>query len=169
MSDNCGGQNKNINMILMYLREIHSGCFTEIDHYSYMACNRAFGSIEKSVRATGDIYDFRGYCAAIKESVVERQTVNVMRRQDFFSLDVLQKEITLRRPQAPYGFQDARCFSLKSQFRSGYYVSMGCEGPLGSVRLQKGTTTKNPASFNLTRVIVPQKYDAPRRLKLGKV
>ena len=129
----------------------------------------AFGNIEKSVRATGDIHDFCGYCAAIKASVVERQTVYVMRQQDFFSLDVLQKEITLRRPQAPYGFQDARRFSLKSQFCSGYYASMGYEGPLGSVHLQKGTATKNPASFNQTRVIVPQKYDAPRRLKPGKV
>ena len=39
VSDNCGGQNKNINMILMYLREIHSGRFTEIDHYYLLPGN----------------------------------------------------------------------------------------------------------------------------------
>ena len=74
MSDNSAGQNKNVNLILTYLRELHAGNITEIDHYylvpchSYMACDRAFGNIEKFIRATGDICDFRGYCTAIAAS-----------------------------------------------------------------------------------------------------
>ena len=175
VSDNCGGQNKNINLLLSYLRLIHSGRLANIEHYylvpghSYMACDRAFGNIEKTIRATGDVYDFRGYCLAIGASRVERQKVNVLRMGHFLNFDVLQKEVTVRRPQAPYKFMEARRFSLSSKFRQGYYVGMEYEGPLGTVRLRKGTAIKNPESFNLSRIDLPQKYSAPRLLKPGKV
>ena len=63
-SDNCGGQNKNINIILSYMSVIHSGALKKVDHYylvpghSYMACDRAFGLIEKRIRAKNMIYSF---------------------------------------------------------------------------------------------------------------
>ena len=174
VSDNCGGQNKNINIILMYLREIHSGRLTEIEHYylvpghSYMACDRAFGNIEKAVRVSGDIYDFRGYCSAIRASTVVPQKVTVMRQRDIMNLDVLQESITVRRPKAPYSFIEARKFVIKSTFKSGYFLAMDYDGHLGSVRLQKGTATRN-VTFNLSLVDLPLKYDGIRRLKPGKV
>ena len=51
-SDNCSGQNKNINMVLTCLRNIHSGRFKKIEHsfmvpgHSYLPCDRDFGNIE---------------------------------------------------------------------------------------------------------------------------
>lgn len=68
VTGNCGGQNKNINVILCYLKQIHDGKFKIIEHlflvpdHSYMPCDWAFGNIEKCVRVTGELYDFEGYC-----------------------------------------------------------------------------------------------------------
>ena len=176
VSDNCGGQNKNTNILLTYLREIHSGRLKTIAHYylipghSYMACDRAFGNIEKCIRATGNIYDFKGYCIAIQASQQVRQKVNVMRQSSFLNFEVLQKEVTVRRPKPPYRFMEARRFIVSSRFPEGYYVGMEySNGPLGTVRLRKGTATTNPASFNISQVDIPQKYESPRLLKPGKV
>lgn len=62
VSDNCAGQNKNINLVLMYLRELHSRRLFDIDHvylvpgYSFMECGRSFGNIERKVTNMGVIY-----------------------------------------------------------------------------------------------------------------
>lgn len=175
ISDNCGGQNKNINLILMYLREIHDGRLAEIHHYylipghSYMACDRAFGNIEKQIRTIGDIYDYRGYCLAISSSTVERQKVIAMRQPEFLNFSILQKEVTIRRPSKPYSFLEARHFVLGLAFREGYQLGMDYEAPLGIVRLQKGTANYRASLFNLRNVVLPPKYEAPIQLKPGKV
>lgn len=55
-SDNCGGQNKNTNIVLSYLRLIHSGRFNHIEHYflvsghSYLPCDRDFGYLEGKLK-----------------------------------------------------------------------------------------------------------------------
>lgn len=62
ISDNCGGQNKNINMVFNYLHELHSRRLQFIDHFymipghSYMACDRVFGNIEKRIARYGNIH-----------------------------------------------------------------------------------------------------------------
>lgn len=118
VSDNYG-QNRSINLILMYLRELHVGNTTKIDHYclvpghSYIACNRAIGNTEKSIRATGNICDFLGYCTAIAASTVEQQDVIVMRCNDFLDFNVLQKKVTVWSLHQPYSFQEAHCFSFR--------------------------------------------------------
>ena len=177
VSDNCGGQNKNLNIVLFYMREVHSERLEEVQHYflvpghSYMACDRSFGNIEKTIRATGDIYDFRQYCFAIGASRVEKQKVTIMRLGDFVNVDALQDYVTVRRPRPPYKFQDARRFTVTNKFPQGYFLAMEYDGPGGSVRLRKGTAIRNPESFNLYLSLndLPRKYTSPRRLKPGKV
>ncbi|KAK8375867.1 hypothetical protein O3P69_008544 [Scylla paramamosain] len=52
-SDNCTDQNKNINLVLYYLRLLHARQLFSVDHiylipgHSYMACDHAFGNIEQ--------------------------------------------------------------------------------------------------------------------------
>lgn len=117
-----GGQNKNINMILFYLREIHSKRLQFITHtylmagHSYMACDRAFGNTEKQILRTGDIYDFQGYARAIKLTVVKKYPVIPITHNDFLNIDVLQKQVTTRKPQAPHNFQDARTTNVTCRY-----------------------------------------------------
>lgn len=79
ISDNCGGQNKNINVILRYLYQIHSRRLQYFDHYNlvpgHMACDRAFGVIEKAIRAEGEIYDVDHYCTVIRDAVHKKKIV----------------------------------------------------------------------------------------------
>lgn len=55
-ADNCAGQNKNLNMILMALREVHSARLFRVElallvsGHSYLPCDRSFGVLEKAIR-----------------------------------------------------------------------------------------------------------------------
>ena len=160
----------------MYLREIHAHRFKEINHYylisghSYNACDRAFGNVEKSVRTMGNIYDFKGYCMAIKCATTAEPKVTVMKQDHFYDLKLLQGSITHRTPPKPLSFMDARRFCLKSQYRWGYFLSMNLDDPLTAVALQKGrATTKNPLAFNLANVSLYVKYSEARELKPDKI
>ncbi|KAK4328322.1 hypothetical protein Pmani_001265 [Petrolisthes manimaculis] len=75
VSDNCAGQNKNINLVLFYLRELHSRRLMSIDHvylvpgHSYMACDHAFGNIERHLRHVPNLYTPEDYAYHIEQSV----------------------------------------------------------------------------------------------------
>ena len=175
VSDNCGGQNKNLNLILFYLREIHSKRLQWITHtylvpgHSYMACDRAFGHIEKHIRKVGCIYDFQGYVKAITLSVVNTYKVITMDRTDFLNFDLQQKQVTVRKPKAPYSFQDARSFELRLDYPEGYFVNMSYSGGnWGAVRLQKGKNKWRRDLFDLSSVPLPVKYPTYRALQPGK-
>ncbi|KAG0711535.1 hypothetical protein GWK47_020436 [Chionoecetes opilio] len=175
-SDNCGGQNKNINIILFYLRLIHSTTLQNISHtyllpgHSYMACDRAFGHIEKYIRRVVNIYDLKGYVRAIQLCTTSRYHVIVLRNTDFLDVEVLQKSITHRKPKPPYSFQNARSFKLLSKFCEGYFICRDYTGQaLGSVRLMKGQARYTRRMFDLSAVQLPQKYPKIRRLQPGKM
>ena len=175
VSDNCSGQNKNLNIILFYLREIHSKRLQSITHnylvpgHSYMACDRAFGNIEKHIRKVGCIYDFQGYVKAITLSVVSMYKVIAMRHTDFLNFDLLQKQVTVRKPKAPFSFQDARSFELRLKYPEGYFVNMSYSGGnWGAVRLQKGKNRWRRDLFDLSSAPLPVKYPTYRALQPGK-
>ena len=101
-SDNCGGQNKNINMTLACLKHIHNGRFTKIEHFcmepghSYLPCDRDFGHIEKKLRAV-EVFSQPNYHDIIKASRTNKPfQVISMERDWFFDVDILQHKITNR-------------------------------------------------------------------------
>ncbi|KAK8372116.1 hypothetical protein O3P69_016266, partial [Scylla paramamosain] len=111
-----------------------------IPGHSYMACDRAFGHIEKYIRRVVNIYDLKG------------------------------KSITHRKPKPPYSFQDARSFQLLSTFCEGYFICRDYSGQaMGSVRLMKGQARYTRRMFDLSAVQLPQKYPTIRRLQPGKL
>lgn len=174
-SDNCGGQNKNINIIVNYLSEVHRGRAFEITHYylvpghSYMACDRAFGNIEKAVRQIGDIYDMDTYCNIIKTAVHAGYEVTPVLRHEFLDVGALMPYITHRKPRPPYSFAQARRFVFGVGFKEGYMLGMGYTGPLGTVRLMPGRAQYRPSKFKLSDVDLPQKYPQPPLLKPAKL
>ena len=72
-SDNCGGQNKNINIVLTCLKQIHEGRFNYIEHnfmepgHSYLPCDRDFGHIELKIRGL-EVYSHPHYSDLIKDT-----------------------------------------------------------------------------------------------------
>ncbi|MPC67981.1 hypothetical protein E2C01_062170 [Portunus trituberculatus] len=94
VSDNCAGRNKNINLVLYYLRELNVSRLVSIDHFylisgqSYMDCDQAFGVIEKKIRRTGNVYT-PDYCNLNHTSVANNYPVVRMKQEDFLDFSVL--------------------------------------------------------------------------------
>ncbi|MPC80009.1 hypothetical protein E2C01_074572 [Portunus trituberculatus] len=72
-SDNCGGENKNLNLSLLMIRFVQSGRFCSIKHYflmsghSYMSCDRDFGNLENFFRGR-EIYTTDHYVELMREA-----------------------------------------------------------------------------------------------------
>ena len=101
--DNCVGQNKNINIMMNHLSEVQSCRLFEIILYylvpghSYMACDWAFGNIEKVIRRHGDIHSMENYCNIIKDAVHTGYAVIQVQRAEFLDVGAHQKYIVHRK------------------------------------------------------------------------
>lgn len=173
--NNCGSQNKSVNNILFYLRELHSSRLQRIDHYylipghNYMACDRAFGVIEKNIRSEGIIYNFEGYCNAIKHATKVQNEVIMMNRQEFKEFDKLRDYITHRKPREPYSFINSRHFAFTPNFMEGYLLGMDYDSPLGTVHFMPGTGKYSSSKFNKHNIHLKPKYQKPRQMKASKL
>lgn len=100
VSDNCAGQNKNINMVLTCLRLVHGGKFDSVRHvflvprHSYMPCDRQFGNNELKLLKHPNIYTKDDYVGLIKTAVQGGFKVVVMSKNDFVDMWQLQSSIT---------------------------------------------------------------------------
>ncbi len=94
-SDNCSGQNKNINLSLLLLRFVHSGRFSMVKQYflisdhSFLPCDQDFGNIESALKGI-QIYTTPHYVAFMKEARRDNPfTVVEMGADDFVDLEPL--------------------------------------------------------------------------------
>ena len=126
-SDNCGGQNKNINMVLTCLRKIHEGRFDKIEHFfmvpghSYLPCDRDFGNIESKVRGI-EVFSQPNYADIIKACRKTRpfKVVN-MPRNLFLDVEVLQTSIT-NRTKTGCSFSHGRVFIYDAKYKQGFGI-----------------------------------------------
>lgn len=83
-SDNCAGQNKNINLIYFYQYLVLKGYFTSIDHkfpevgHTYLDSDRDFGRIEKVMRKHENIYVPSEYVSIMKSASTAKTKVTEM-------------------------------------------------------------------------------------------
>jgi hypothetical protein len=186
-SDNCAGQNKNINILLYYLSLIHSGRFSTIIHsylisgHSYLPCDRDFGLIEKRSRSHSHVFTSKGWCKIIEESRKSNPFhVVQMETSHFLNFDVLKQNTTIRK-HASSQFSKARYFKITSSFKIGYKMSLSYSGIVDGhletddpaevqVSLQKGKgTVYRQDRFDLSQVIVPPKYKGSVPINPAKV
>lgn len=184
VSDNCAGQNKNLNLVLYYLRELHASRLVSIDHvylipgHSYMDCDRAFGVIEKKIRRTGNVYTPDHYCSLIHTSVANNYPVVRMKQEDFLDFSVLEKFVTKRRAPGS-AFKDARKIMLRDTFKEGYLLKPDydpADNIITEVVLQKDRRRRSTSGsiwtrtkFDLSAVPLAPKYTKPLLLRDGKV
>lgn len=167
-SDNCAGQNKNINVVLFYLRLIHANRFSSIVHFflesghSFLPCDRDFGVFEKHLKGK-EVYTTDHYTELMRTHRRKDQvTVVRMEEQHFLDFEVLQQHVS-KGGQTASGFKAARRLMVSNDFKLGIKVSAGyMDGGYHEVRewqLQKGKGKKyNPTKFNLSAVPLPVKY-----------
>ncbi|KAK4323231.1 hypothetical protein Pmani_006062 [Petrolisthes manimaculis] len=180
-SDNCGGQNKNINVCLQLLRLVHSQRFDLIKHYfmmpghSYMPCDQDFGHLEKFFRPR-EIYTTDHYIELMREARQRNPFIVVkMTSEMFFDLLPLQACIT-KTQVAKSKFKEGRLFVYKADYKQGFRIHHSYfedgeeEGVSQTVKLQKGKRTAyNPEIFDLSVVELPVKYPQGVALRQDKL
>ncbi len=177
VSDNCAGQNKNINLVLMYLRELHSNRLTDIDHvylvpgHSHMACDRNFGNIELKVSALGIVYKPDDYVNAIKTATREGFSVVKMTQDDFLDFGSLLKHVTKRKAPGST-FKECKKILLRLAYREGYCLKSdyACnDANITQVRLQKSKAARSRRLFDLSTPTLPKVYSRALSLTPEKV
>ncbi|KAK4320631.1 hypothetical protein Pmani_008514 [Petrolisthes manimaculis] len=180
-SDNCGGQNKNINLCLQLLRLVHSQRFYLIKHYfmmpghSYMPCDQDFGHLEKFFTPR-EIYTTDHYIELMREARQRNPFIVVkMTSEMFFDLLPLQACIT-KTQVAKSKFKEGRLFVYKADYKQGFRIHHSYfedgeeEGVSQTVKLQKGKRTAyNPEIFDLSVVELPVKYPQGVALRQDKL
>ena len=177
-ADNCAGQNKNLQMVLFLLREIHSRRLTRVElsflvsGHSFMPCDRSFGVIEKEVRGYANLYTPHDFKSAILRAQTPPFPVCFMTSQDFFDYTTLSSCIT-KRSASEGKFSKASQIVVDSKFPQGYLLkdSFGLDDDAATkVRLSKGRATRyRRSNFDLSAQNVPLKYAEPRLLLDSKV
>ena len=169
-SDNCGGQNKNINVILGCLRLVHMKKFFRIEHFflvpghSYMPCDRHFGSIERRLKRETTIPGKPEYMKLIKGAVKKGFDVVDVQQSDILELESLQSHITKRTSKAT-SLQSARVIVYDVSFAEGYALKVGYDmnntADEHRVRLMKGKGKYSRKVFDLSAVPLSRKYHSP--------
>ena len=175
-SDNCSGQNKNINLSLLLLRLVQSERFSSIKQYffipghSFLPCDQDFGHLERAFEGK-DIFSTPHYVSLMKEAR-DTNPFNVieMTCNDFFDLEPLQTLCT-KGSLARAGFKEGRIFEYNANYKQGMGI-MRAYSLLepDNVKLQKGRGANyDPAKFDLNTVMLPLKYPDGVPLKPDKV
>ena len=176
VADNCGGQNKNVVIVLTALQQVHKGRLKRVElvflvsGHSYMPCDRSFGLIEKRIRTHDTVYTTKDYVDIIRSSNKSFRVVE-MRLHDFLDLKSLMKAATIRR--ASQGkFSKASQIVITDTYKEGYLLKdhyMASDSVATKVRLQPGQRSFNHGNFHLETVKVRCKYNQDRKLKDTKV
>ncbi|CAL4091729.1 unnamed protein product [Meganyctiphanes norvegica] len=177
-ADNCGGQNKNLNMTLALLREVHVKHFDRIElcylvpGHSFMACDKAFGMVEKNLRIYESIMSPEHYCMKIASSRAKKDfPLYHMKNYNFLDIEIfLRDRIACRRFVKDKAFQTAAQIIITHEYPIGFILKKDYHisdemGEYCSVVPPMG----NVESFSLGIVSMPQKYPQERQMNLKKV
>lgn len=177
--DNCGGQNKNIYVILAALRLIHAKKLVRIEFvfmvsgHSYMPCDRSFGNIEKNFqRLPEGLQTTESYVTRIRTAVTPNFETVAMQREDFVDIKCLMKGVTRRKTDV--NFSNATQLIVTYQYKEGFllktdYNMMSDDTNTIRCRLMKGQAKYSPKLFDLSQIDMPVKYATPRALDKKKV
>ena len=180
-ADNCGGQNKNNNICLALLMDIHKNIFERVElsylvpGHSYNACDREFGHVELKYRTQNEILTPEDYIYWIEHRTNAKNYVYHMERKDFLNIEIFStKDTTTRlayvRPTKDKVFQKARQIIIKKSVPYGYILKQDF-----NVSDEKGTLINVVESgtpkgeFDLSMVNLQPKYKTELKLNSLKI
>jgi hypothetical protein len=179
-SDACGGQNRNIYLVLMWLHIVSNDQFpfTSIDHkfmisgHSYLPNDRDFGHIELSRKKTTHIYIPDDWEKVVVEARHKNPfQIRRMKRENFVSLKDLKKAIVNRKVNTLGHKVEwlkiqwiSVCKEQSLQFQ--YRYSHNTLEAWKTVDLKRKTKGRPP---DLGRLSLPQLYTGPRPINKKKV
>lgn len=95
-SDCCGGQNRNKNVLNIWMHIVKTSVIQVIDHkflepgHTYMECDQDFGLIEKRKRVVNNAFVVEDWINIVK-ATSKHFTVIQMKGDDFFSIEAMNK------------------------------------------------------------------------------
>ena len=180
IADNCGGQNKNNNVVLALLRLIHLQVFHRIElaflvpGHSYMDCDRKFGQISRTLAT----YDSIPSPAHLREYIQLTQRsktpcVFSLPRTEILDITVLtvtdatERVALIRR----YGdsFQKASVIVMRKGFNNGYLLKKDFNDKDENSIFIEVNPPNADEGFDLGRVEFRIKYPQPKKLKKEKL
>ena len=176
-ADNCAGQNKNLQMVLMGLRELHSLRLTRVEFsflvsgHSYLPCDAVFGHIELEVQRCNIVMTPEEYRNIIATCVTPPYAVVHMVRENFLDVNFLLGRIT-KRKVAGRLFSSAAQIVVAAEYKEGYLLKPDydtLDAAATKVRVMQGMRRFSAAEFNLAREDLPLKYASERLLQKEKV
>jgi len=174
-SDNCAGQNKNYNIMSLWLYLISTGKFTEIRHcfpisgHTMMPCDRDFGSIEQQLRKRQYVYTPKDYMDIVSQARVHKPfTVVEMTSSDFVSFDALS-DLLVKRHKTNAG--NNWNFTEVCQFRFSSEMPMSVEITFGfdDEEWQRVNLQRRGRPTRMSEVVLKQRYEGPRPVPKAKL
>ena len=179
-SDACGGQNRNIYLVCLWLHIVASDeySFTKIDHkfmisgHSYLPNDRDFGHIEQARKKTMQIYVPEDWENVVRQARRKNPfVVSKMTREDFVSLKTLKGAIVNRK---------VNTHGAKVEWLKIHWIAVSKDQPLQfryrysnntlerwkTVDLKKKTKGRPP---DLGKMVLPPLYTRPRVVNEKKV
>ena len=178
IADNCGGQNKNNNLVLALLRLVHLEIFHRIElaflvpGHSYMDCDRKFGQISRTLAT----YDSIPSPAHLQEYIqlTQKSTtpcVFPLKRTEIQDISVLtitdiNKRVALVRK---YGdsFQKASVIVMRRGFNDGYLLKKDFKGNDEDAIFVEANVPGE--ELDLGKVEFRMKYPQPKKLTKEKL
>ena len=176
--DNCAGQNKNMFVLLTALRMIHAKKLFRVEiiflvsGHSFLPCDRDFGVLEKKFRVHTDLLTTNNYAEVIRDATTPPFEVVLMSRDEFLDVKTLAQYITKRKPDV--AFSSARQLVVDAAYKEGYILKtnylMTSDSPgQHKCRLMKSNKKYNAKLFDLSSVVLPEKYATERVLNTNKI
>ena len=185
-ADNCGGQNKNVFIVLMLLQQVHKLRLKRVElifmvsGHSFLPCDRSFGVIEKTFGKYGTIETPDHYAdLMIKAMTNKRIQVHRLTREHFKNIKELSGHITRRTVAGQFKSASQIVLSVNesSSYRLKHHYDLEDSSrdivvPLEKGRLVapgRGRGRPKKAPLNLSGVTLKQKYLTDRMLQPAKV
>ena len=138
-----------------------------------MACDRAFGNIERKITSLGVIYTPDDYIRAIESATSTGFNVIKMKQGNFLNFGSLITHVTKRKAVGS-SFKDSRKILLRNDYLEGYLLKSDYEADdsnITRVRLQKGRARVawSRQLFDLSAHPLTKQYNGPISLTPEKV
>ena len=169
IADNCGGQNKNNNLVLALLRLVHLDLFDRIElafmvpGHSYLPCDQTFGNIANKLKKHKTIASPDSLCELIRAGKKRKHKVTKMGRNDIYNIDRLVEKgpgrVAYIRPTHDKIFQTASIIVMKKSYPDGYILKKDFKTTDEEGSLIKVTVPKPTDHLNLGLVELQKKYE----------
>lgn len=175
-SDNCGGQNKNWNVMALWQMMVREKIYETIEHrfpvpgHTRLPCDRDFGLIEVCKKSVGQVYTPDGWCELIQKANQRNPfIVTMMTSSDFYSFenlsDFFQKKLKTD-DNDPVDFRNVRCFKFTSTEPDIIYVKHSLSGEFKPITTSRGNMSLAIPSLDAQ---ILQKYDGNISLNPNKI